>query len=59
MSWDDDDDDWPPPERDPEALEHTRRTLRGTFGLRQRALRWAYGIIGLIVIAIVVIAVTR
>jgi hypothetical protein len=54
-----DDDDWPEPERDPEKLENARRRFAETREARKRALRWAYAILGVLLIVVIVLAVLR
>jgi hypothetical protein len=61
MGYDDDEDDgWPPPERDPEKLEHMRQEIHRTVveGNR-RVLRWVYFGLAVLVILVVVLAITR
>lgn len=61
MAWDDDDDDqWGQrlPD-DPESVERRKETMRGVDAVRRRALRWAYAVLGILVIVVVVIALTR
>jgi len=61
MGYDDDEDDgWPPPERDPEKLEHMRQEIHRTVveGNR-RVLRWVYFGLAVLVILVIVLAITR
>jgi hypothetical protein len=58
MAWEDDD-DWPEPERDPEKLERARRSIAGIADLRRRLLRWAYAIIFVLLVVIVLVATLR
>jgi hypothetical protein len=60
VGWNDDDDEWGKqlPD-DPESVERRRETMRGLGVLRRRALRWAYAVLGILVIVVVVIALTR
>ena len=53
----DDDDDWPEPDRDPESLERRRREIARID--QRRLLRWAYGILALLIVLVVVLALTR
>ena len=55
----DDDDDWPEPERDPEKLEIARRRIADMRETRQRMLRWPYAILGVLLIAVILLAVLR
>jgi hypothetical protein len=55
----DDDDDWPEPEADPEKLAQARKTLAGMAAVRRRALRWAYAGLGVLLIVVIVLALTR
>ena len=55
----DDDDDWPEPEHDPEKLENARRRYAATRELRRRILRWAYGILAILLILVIVLAIIR
>ena len=57
MPWDDDD-DWTP-DRDPESLERRRRAIGEIVSSRRRLMRWAYGIIGILLIVVIVLALTR
>ena len=57
MGWDDDD-DWTP-DRDPESLERRRRAIAEIAGSRRRLMRWAYGIIGILLIVVIVLALTH
>jgi len=60
VAWDDDDDEWGKelPD-DPESVERRRKTMLGMAALRRRALRWAYAALGILVIVVVVVALTR
>jgi hypothetical protein len=55
----DDEDDWPEPIRDEEELERARRAFADTFGLRRRVLRYAYVVLSLLIILVIVLAVTN
>lgn len=60
MAWDDDDDEWGKelPD-DPESVERRRQTRRGLDLLGRRSMRWAYAALGVLVIVVVVVALTR
>jgi hypothetical protein len=53
------DDDWPDPISTDEQLERARRAFRDTFELRRRVLRYAYLVLGLLIVLVIVLAVTR
>lgn len=60
MGYDDEDDGWPPPERDPEKLEHMRREIGRTVReANRRVLRWVYFGLALLTILVIVLALTR
>jgi len=59
VPYDDDGDDWPEPERDPEKLESARRRFAETREVRRRVLRWAYAILGVLLILVIVLAILR
>jgi hypothetical protein len=59
MSYDDKDEEWPEPERDPKKLEHAREVFAATAGTRQRMIRYAYMIVGVLALAVVILALTR
>lgn len=61
MGYDDDDDDgWPPPERDPEKLEHMKAEIHRTVTAANRTvLRWVYAGLAVLVIVVIVLALTR
>ena len=60
MGYDDEDDGWPPPERDPEKLDHMRREINRTVReANRRVLRWVYFGLAVLLIAVVVLALTR
>ncbi|HWH13472.1 MAG TPA: hypothetical protein VNT51_01920 [Miltoncostaeaceae bacterium] len=54
-----DDDDFPEPIRDPEQLARAQAAYRSTFDLRRRVLRYAYVVLGLLVLLVVILALTR
>ncbi|MEW6583808.1 MAG: hypothetical protein AB1416_13720 [Actinomycetota bacterium] len=58
MAWEDDD-KWPEPDRDPESLERRRRAIGEITRTRQRLTRWAYTIIGILIVVVIVLATTR
>jgi hypothetical protein len=57
VGWDDDE-DWVP-DRDPESLERRRRAIGEITRARQRLMRWAYSIIAILVVVVIVLALTR
>ena len=60
MGYDDEDDGWPPPERDPEKLEHMRREIHTTVVRANRTvLRWVYAGLAVLLIIVIVLALTR
>ena len=58
MGWDDDD-DWAELDTSPEAREERRKAWAATREMRQRVLRWAYGILGLLLILVIVLWLTN
>jgi hypothetical protein len=58
MGWDDED-EWPEPDRDPESLERRRRAIGEVASARRRLLRWAYAGLGILLIVVIVLALTR
>lgn len=54
-----DDDDFPEPIHDPEQLERARSAYASTYQLRRRVLRWAYVVLALLVLLVVILALTR
>lgn len=58
MGWDEDDDDWTP-DHDPESLERRREAIAEIAGARRRLLRWVYGILGILLIVVIVLAYTH
>lgn len=58
MGWDDDD-DWPEPDHDPESLERRRKALRDIAPMRDRLMRAAYAGLGILLIVVIVLALTR
>jgi hypothetical protein len=57
VGWDDDE-DWTP-DRDPESLERRRRAIGEITRARQRLTRWAYSIIAILIVVVIVLALTR
>jgi len=55
----DEDDDWPDPISSDEELERARQAYQETFGLRRRVLRYAYLVLGLLIVLVIVLALTR
>ncbi len=60
MAWDDDDDEWGKslPD-DPESVERRREARAKVDAARRRALRWAYAVLGVLLVVVIVIALTR
>ena len=58
MPWDDDDKYAELP-NDPESVERRRRQNAGTAGQRARILRWAYTVLAILIVVVIVLAVTR
>ena len=54
MGWDDDD-EWAELDDSPEAREERRKGYASTFEIRRRALRWAYGILALLILLVIVV----
>ena len=60
MAWDDDDDEWGKSlSDDPEAVERRRQARVKVDAARRRALRWAYAALGLLLVVVIVVALTR
>lgn len=57
--WKDDEDDFPPPIQDEEELQRAREAYRSTFDVRRRMLRYAYVVLGLLVLLVIILAITR
>jgi hypothetical protein len=55
VAWDDDE-EWPEPDRDPRAVERRQREIDAW---RRRALRYAYAAVGILLIVVIVVALTR
>jgi len=55
----DDDDRWPEPIHDDEELERARKAFADTYSIRRRILRYAYVVVGLLAIVVIVLALTR
>jgi hypothetical protein len=55
----DHDDDWPEPIHTPEQRERAAKAYATTFGLRRKLLRYAYLVLGLLVILVIVLALTH
>lgn len=54
MGWDDDD-DWAKLDDSSEAREQRRRGYASTREIRRRALRWAYGVLAILLILVLVV----
>ena len=55
MGWDDDD-EFPELSDDPEAVERRRLASLEIRAARQRILRWAYGILGFLIVLVIYLA---
>ena len=58
MAWDDDD-EWPELPEDPASIERRRRASEDIRRAREKAMRFGYGILALLVIVVIVLALTR
>jgi hypothetical protein len=58
MPWDDDD-DWEELKDDPESVERRRQAMLEVRRAREKALRYGYGVLGILVIVVIVLALTR
>jgi len=56
---DDDDDDWPEPIHTPEERERAEKAYNQTFDQRRKVLRYAYLALGLLVVLVIIVALTR
>lgn len=54
-----DDDEWPELPQDPEAVERRRQASKEMRAAREKAFRWGYGVLGIFVIVVIVLALTR
>ena len=59
MGYDDKNDDWPEPERDPEKLKHAREVFAATAGTRRRMISYAFMVVGVLALLVVILALTR
>jgi predicted nucleic acid-binding Zn ribbon protein len=59
MGWDDDDEWGRKLPDDPKSVEERRRAWSEIARWRERAFRWAYAILALLIVLVVVIALTR
>jgi hypothetical protein len=55
----DDDDDWPEPIHSPAERERATKAFTATFDLRRRVLRWAYLVLALLVVLVIILALTH
>jgi hypothetical protein len=55
----DEDDDWPEPIHTPEERERATKAFNATFDLRRKVLRYAYLALGLLVVVVIIVALTR
>lgn len=53
------DDDWPEPIHTPEERERATKAFTSTFGLRRRVLRYAYLVLALLVVIVIILALTH
>ncbi len=56
---DDKDDDWPEPIHTPEERERANKAYLATFALRRKVLHWAYVVLGLLVVLVIIVALTH
>lgn len=56
MAQRDDEDDFPPPLTDPEEIERAKQAYASTFDLRRKALRYAYVVLGLLIVLVIYLA---
>ncbi|MCB0882977.1 MAG: hypothetical protein KDC33_12285 [Thermoleophilia bacterium] len=52
----DEDDDFPPPLKDPDDIARAKAAYNSTFELRRRALRYAYVVLGLLIVLVIYLA---
>ena len=52
----DEDDDFPAPLTDPNDIARARAAYQSTFDLRRRALRYAYVVLGLLIVLVLYLA---
>jgi hypothetical protein len=57
MAWEDD--EWPDLPDDPEARERRRRAAEEGRRMSERAMRWGYAVLGILVVVVIVLALTR
>jgi hypothetical protein len=55
----DDKDDWPEPIHTEEERQRAEAAYAATYALRRRVLRWAYVVLGLLVLLVVILALTH
>ena len=55
MGFDDEDDDWAKLDDSTEAREQRRKDFASTREMRRRVLRWAYGILAIFLIVVIVL----
>lgn len=55
----DDDDDWPEPIHTDAERKRAEEAYAATFNLRRRVLRWAYLVIAVLVVIVIIVALTR
>ena len=53
------DDDWPPPLEDPEEIKQARENARSVIYRHRAALRYVYAGLGILLILVIVLALTR
>ncbi len=57
MAWDDD--EWPDLPDDPEATERRRQAMAEVRRAREKALRYGYAVLGVLVVVVIILALTR
>jgi hypothetical protein len=58
VAWDDDE-EWPKPGTDPESLERRREAARQIAAYRRRALRWAYAVLAVLIVVLILVVTLR
>jgi hypothetical protein len=56
VAWDDDE-EWPKLDDDPEAVERRRKAMSEVAVWRRKALRWAYAVIAILIVVVILVAV--
>jgi hypothetical protein len=56
VGWDDEEDKYPELSDDPEAVERRRQASTEMRAMRQKILRWAYGVLGFLIVLVIYLA---